>query len=641
MSLFEPLIDTTAFLVAHLASLIAFGASAWIFGETVLRRVPLERPERRWPLAGALGWGLILQTVGLLGFLGWLERWLVLGLLALGHLLCLGTWRSALAGLRRPGSTPRIGSPLVAGGLIAVPLVAATLYPATGFDATVYHLPYARAFIDSGGLEFLPDLRFPIFPQAGDMGFVLGFFLSGEIAAKLTQLLATWLTAGLLLDWGGLHDRRAGTWAAALWLGNPLVVWLGTNAYVDATLALFVTAAFLCWELWLRAGDRRWLWLAGAFTGLAAGTKYLGLFFLAALAIMTAWRGARARDARPLAVFLAFALAVLGPWYLRIVYHTGNPVFPFYAPIFGASEWASLHDQALPAGAGTGAGALGALWAVGWSQVTRIVEGLPFLAMVPWTAIFDRGVFHWQAPLSPWYLLLVPLCAPVALLDRRRRRLLVVVAVYGLFWLTTVRDLRFLLAGLPALNVTLAATLAGRRSSLARKPRTAPLVAVLLVAPGVFYAGFKCWERGLPPIGADSRDAYLSRQVPGFPAIRTMNRLEGRDYTVYALYAENLRYYAEGRFLGERFGPARYSLVEAVLADSGALAEELRSWGACFFLVRHPRPRELLPVDATFRRHFREHSAGDDFVLYRLPEIVCSRDTDKLHTTPSLASISP
>ncbi len=627
---FESFFDTVMFLASHLASFAILSASAWIFGEAVLRRLAIGRYQRRWALAGALGWGLIAQAMFLLGVLGLLDRGLVLTVLALAHMSCFRTWRSVLADRLRPGRLRPGISPL---GYIAVlPLFALALYPPIGFDATVYHLPYADAFVEAGGLEFLADLRFPVFPQVGEMGFVLGFFLSGDVAAKLTQLLAILLTAGLLFDWGMLYGRRTGTWAMALWLGNPLIVWLGTSAYVDATLALFVTAALSSWERWARDGNRGWLWLAGAFAGLAAGTKYLGLFFVCALGVLTAFRFLKSRDLRPFVALAAVALAVLAPWYLRIVYHTGNPVFPFYAPIFGSSEWASLHDQTL-LGAGGESGA-GGFWAVVGSQVSRITDGLFFLALVPWTAVFDRGVFHWQAPLSPYYLLLVPLCAPVALLERHTRRLVVLVAVYGLFWLTTVRDLRFLVAVMPALNVALVAALAGSRMlgnrlEPAKRLRdlVMPLSTGLLLAPGVLYAGYKIQKQGWLPVNAEQRVAYLSRQVPGYQAIAEMNDLEGRDYTVYSLYGENLRYYAEGRFLGDRFGPARYALIEAVLGDSRALAGELKSSGACFFLVLHPRSHELLRPDSHFSRHFSEQAVGDDFVLYRLPEVTCSRAT--------------
>ncbi len=606
-------------------------ASAWVFGETLLGRWLVGRPRERWPVAGALGLGVIAQAMFFLGLLGLLDRTIVLGLLALGHLFCRHTWSSSFGRSVFAGwIVTRAHRVSLAVGLVALgPLFVLALYPPTGFDAAVYHLPYARAFVDTGGLPFLPDLRFPVFPQAGEMGFVLGFFLSGEIAAKLTQLIAVWWTAGLLMLWGQeLQSREVGWWAAALWLGSPLVVWLGTSAYVDATLTLFVTATLYTWERWARTEDRRWLWLAGIFSGLAVSTKYLGLFFLAAAAVCTLWREGRQYKLRSVLVFSVVALAVLAPWYLRIVYYTGNPVFPFYAPLFGGSEWATLHDEALlpVAEAGQGAGTSAVLQLQAW----RIIEGLGFLLAVPWTAVFDREVFHWQAPLSPLYLVLLPICAPFALWAARTRRLMLLVGAYSLFWLTTVRDLRFLVAVAPALNLALAATLgrwalsSGAKVWLGIGRRyLSVLLAVVLVAPGWLYAFYKLSEQGSVPVTLDQRDAYLARHVSGYEAIQAIQQVEGSQYSVYALYGENLRYYADGRFLGDWFGPASFARIKAVLGDGRELYDELRGLGACYLLIRRHQPQALMPNDAFARRHFELRAAGDAFVLYRLRGVAC------------------
>ena len=122
---------------------------------------------------------------------------------------------------------------LTLGFLILAPCAVLALYPPTGFDATHYHLPFVKSFIAAQRLLFLPDLRVPVFPVAVEMDFVLAFFLSGDVAAQLTQLLAMLATAGLVFAWGRRgFSRRAGLWAAALWLGVPLVVFLGASAYV-------------------------------------------------------------------------------------------------------------------------------------------------------------------------------------------------------------------------------------------------------------------------------------------------------------------------------------------------------------------------------------------------------------------------
>ncbi len=606
--------DAALFLVLHLGSLVLIAASAWVFGETVLRRCRLDGGRA---LATALGLGLMAQATFFVGLAGGLRRGIVLALLALGHLACLRTWRRVLGlrvlgrlrGIRRPDRSRLLR--WATGTAILVPIIVLALYPPTGFDPTAYHLPYVKAFLEAQRLVFVPELRFPVFPQAVEMGFLLGFFLSGEIAAQLTQTLSLLLTAALIYEWGrDSFSSVAGGWAAALWLGTPLAVWVGASAFVDVGLAMYVTAAFCCQDRWRRDADRRWLWLAGAFAGFAAATKYLGLFFCGVLLGLTAVRAWKARAWRPVLAVAVAAALTLAPWYLRIVYHTGNPVFPFYASVFGESEWMSLHDRTLGA-------ADGGMAAVAARQFERMAEGLGFLLAVPWTAVFERDVFRGQAPLSPFYLMLLPLCLPLALLGRRTRRLLAVAGLYGLFWLTTVRDLRFLLPLLPALNLALADGLV-RWKALAAKQGVALAVAALLLAPGPLYAAYKIHERGRFPLTEPEREAFLASRVEGYDMIRRLNREAGEGYTVYALFGERLGYHCDGRFVGNPFGPARYSRILRALRSGRELHHELRSLGACHFLVRHRNWRVRLPEDDFFRQRFRLLGRDSDYALYEL-----------------------
>ena len=68
--------------------------------------------------------------------------------------------------------------------------------------------------------------------------------------------------------------------AAALFLGNPIVVYLAGTGYIEAGLTLFVTAGLFCLDRWRSAGGRGWLILAAVLTATACDVKYLGLFFL-------------------------------------------------------------------------------------------------------------------------------------------------------------------------------------------------------------------------------------------------------------------------------------------------------------------------------------------------------------------------
>lgn len=602
-----------AFAAVHLGSLAVIGASAWVFGETLLGRFgPGGRGPGRRALATALGLGLLAEAMFAAGVLGLFDRGTVLALLAAAHLICWRTWRDALGEARRFRPHP---SRIALGLALAAPFAVLALYPPTGWDATTYHLPYVETFVDTGRLAFAPGLRYPVFPQVVEMHFLLAFFLSGDVAAKLTQTLAAFLTAALIVAWGRrAFSRRAGIWAAALWLGTPLVVWLSSLAYVDVGLTLFVTAALYSWERWRDGGDERWLWLSGAFAGLAAGTKYLGLFFCGALAAATALHAWKLRSPRPVAAVALAAALVMAPWYLRIYAYTGNPVFPFYAPLFGDSEWTSRHDEVV-FGEASEAQAGGVLRVAG-RQAARVFEGLGFLLTVPWTGIFHRQLFHFQAPLTPLYLVLLPLAGPLALAVPRARRLVALVALYGLFWLAIEHDLRFLLPVFPALNLALAAglerwrTLAGSRAAVA--------VTILLFAPGFFYAGYKMAEWGPPPATEAARSDFLSRRIPGYAAIRTLNEIAGGSYTVYALFAEQLHYYADGRFLGDWFGPTGYRRILRAAGNSRALHAELRGLGADYFLVRYRNPRARLPLDRGFRRRFHLVWRDAEYALYRL-----------------------
>src|SRR5262249_45579906 len=193
------------------------------------------------------------------------------------------------------------------------------------------------------------ELRSPLSPQLDEALVAAVLLLAGDVAVQLVQLLSILLTAGLLVAWGGWdRSRRAGWIAAAAYLGSPIVIHLGTSAYVEAGLTLFTTAALYPLWRYLRSGARGWLAPAPFFPASAPDAQSLGLFFLATVVLLVAFSPARAGEAgsmgRPAArrladllLFSVVALAVLLPGYGRILYYTGNPVFPYLPRLFGHS----------------------------------------------------------------------------------------------------------------------------------------------------------------------------------------------------------------------------------------------------------------------------------------------------------------
>jgi hypothetical protein len=593
--------STAAFFSLHLLALLSLTATVYVTGRLIIRRLSGDEGEddswERFAVAVAMGLALWGSLGLLLGFAGLLARGPLLAAMAGVHLAGLGVWREMGRGARAlllavEGRRRRLWAVTGIAAVLA-PLVALALYPPTAFDETLYHLPFARAFARTGGVPFLPDLRVPVFPQLSELVFAEVLLLADDVTVHFVELLATAAVAALLVGWGRrisgskligsklIGSKLTGWLAAAIWLGNPIVVHLAGTAYLEPGLALFGTAALYAQERWRESGSRGWLALAAGFAGSAAGTKYLGLVFAGLVVLFTATAAPRGRRVRDLVLVGLVAGAVAGPWYARILFYTGNPVFPFFPGWFGART----------------------AWDTAWLQEHRsLLRRLGTFVRIPWSVVFERRDVGYQPPHSPVYLLGLPLLAAGAWRDARVRRLLGAVLAYALLFLVLLPDARYLVAVLPAASLALALSAA---PLLSRRPRVAIALAVAALLPGWLYAGYRLVQQGPVPVTAAARDRYLEQRLPVWPAVRFLNRTRGSLYTVYAFHAENMVYLAEGKLLGDWNGPGRFSLVQPLTRDPAALQAKLRELGADSLLVVDGRGVVLPYDDPAFRARFR------------------------------------
>jgi len=535
-----------AFLGSQLAALAALAATAYVLGWLLTRRLPLAPGIERAAVAATVGLAALGHLGLFLGLAGRLTRPALLAALAAVHLLGVISWRDLAAdcramesALERAAAGKARLAAMAALVLAVAPLFLLALYPPTAFDATLYHLPFARAFAASGGVPFLPHLRFPVFPQLNELLFAGMLLLDRDVGAQLVELLAILLTAALLIAWAaspgeGVGGRGGGWLAAAAFLGNPVVVGIGVTAYVEPGLTLFAAAAFYSACRYRDTGRRGWVALAAACGGAAADSKYLGLCFLAVAGLAIALAPARPwrRRLGDTVLFAAVAAAVLLPWYGRIVHYTGNPVFPFLGGLFGPSPWSPPS----------------------YRTPSMQPAGLAALFRLPWDVLFARQRAGDEPPFSPVYLLALPLLLAAARRDRRVRWALAVALACVLFYPAVPPDARYLLPALPPLSLALGAALAAV-AGVAGRPRRLAAAALLLLAPGWAYAVYRLARQGPMPATASARERYLAARLPLYPAIAALNRRCGDRYTVYGFFAENMRYYAMGSLLGDWNGP--------------------------------------------------------------------------------------
>jgi 4-amino-4-deoxy-L-arabinose transferase-like glycosyltransferase len=641
-SLASETLAAASLLLRQLLAVLGLTATAYVAGRTLLGWlgvVEAEAGDRRAratmetaAVATALGLVVVAQAGLLLGLAGLLKPGPILLALLGIHLASLAGWRSlrrGLAGLAR-GLGARAGGGgedggrwwwrrrrllWLAGGTAAVlPVALLTLYPPTAFDATLYHLPFARAFAASGALPVLPDLRVPVFPQLLETLFAMLLPFGGDLAAQAVALIATALTVALLLAWGWRFSPAAGWIAAAAYAGSPLVIYLAGTAYVEPGLALFSTAAFYAAARWWDGGGPAWLTLAAIFGCAAADTKYLGLYVLGlvAVAAVAAAPGPRVSRWRRLGMVTLVCAIVAAPWYGRIVAATGNPVFPYLPRLFGVSPWTPPSRYVVDP------------LALAGDVAVRMLR-------LPWDAVFARSRLGGYPPYSPVFLLAAPVLVAGAPARRRVRALLLAAAGYTMVILAILPDARYLLVVLPLVCLAvgdcvawLLESLASRRSlrSLASPPAVsrpagrrspdegwvkarAALLALAIFLPGWGYSLFSLYRLGPVPVTPAEREAFLARKLPLFSSIRYLDRACGNAYTLYAIHAENMVYLAAGRFLGDLTGPAAYRLVIPADGNAELLYRRLRALGADHLLTVEGDPA-LPPIfTAAFDRLFQ------------------------------------
>lgn len=561
--------DRLLFAAGHAAALAVLASTCYAAGLLILRRMDCGGGPEEVCAALTIGFGATGTILFLAGLAHLLYAPAIIVYVIVVHALAFRRMR------------PRISLAAIAPALV---LFVYALAPPTQWDATMYHLPYAKAFAKAHAVVFVDTLRFPVFPQLNEMLFTGMLLVYDDVAAQLVQLFALAVTALLLYTWARRWcSARSGLLSIAFLLGSPIAIFLGTSAYVDAGLAMFFVAALLFWETWRETDAPQWLILSAAAAGFAAGTKYHGLVLVAALALATIVVKRRAA-----ATFILIAALSGCAHYIRAWIWTGNPLFPFFTKIFGDNEWrGSLLETTL-------------------SGPFRLPAGNPLLWLLRLS--YDRETLHGQPPYSPACFLLFPVMLWV-LWRVPRLRVIGVIAI-GYAALVARFDPRFLFpsCALLALCAGIGLDQLGRRW-MARLTLPA---AVLLLLPSLVWIAVQFRGRGLFPATASARDAYLATRVAGYAEVDLLNQKHGDRYTVYAIAMDPLHYFADGRMVGDRIGPYRHELVASKRG-----AEAVRAMRADYLLLRSGAMPEWFS-DPAFRAHVRLLRDDGRVALYQL-----------------------
>ncbi|MCD4813258.1 glycosyltransferase family 39 protein [bacterium] len=328
----------------HLIWLAIFCLAAYGLGNPLLKKL-VHRPDSRldaFLFSTALGFTLMALTFFFLGVLQLYYSWV-----AVVFLLGAAGWGAWIVWTHREQLRPGKGWLLgqsnwmdkflliaVFGFLLLVGMMVTV--PEIFFDSLVYHLAVPDAWIKQQGIHVLSYNFFSNLPLMIEMLYTGALLVADERLCRMLHALLGLLGALAIFSIGRrFYGRRAGLWAAGLFLTVPVVVMNMQTCGVDAGAAFFAAMGFLA--LWAGLSDRHSNaspYLAGILVGMAVASKYNTVFMLGPAALFLLWQGFRRKIPVKTLLLLAIkigltAFCILMPWWLKNTVNTGNPVAPF------------------------------------------------------------------------------------------------------------------------------------------------------------------------------------------------------------------------------------------------------------------------------------------------------------------------
>ncbi|MBI4800916.1 MAG: glycosyltransferase family 39 protein [Elusimicrobia bacterium] len=382
--------------------------------------------------------------------------------------------------------------------------LAGALGPEIFYDSLVYHLAVPGFYVIKHKIDLMPYNLYSNLPLTHGMLYCAALLIKGEILAKFINYAALALTAVAVLAAGARYfSWRAGLWGALIFYTVFHTMATSWTAGTEALLTFFSLAS-LCALLNHKEEERRWLWLAACFAGLAMGVKYTGLF--PALGVMLAYayklRKTPLIAVRNLAVFTLIASLFVAPWLVKNYVYKGNPVYPFAAGVFGLD---AASDPAKVQGFLGETRQMGALKLKDW-------------ALHPWNITMGKaGNSEYFSPLFLFLLPVAPMLAVSAAGSGALTALWLYFLTVWLTWSGASTMVRFLMPAYPAAGLLMAHYLfSGGHKALKMALKAVVLLSCL---SGVYWSALVFYTQGRykPVLGQVSKEEYLSRTQPGYP----------------------------------------------------------------------------------------------------------------------------
>jgi hypothetical protein len=471
--------------------------------------------------------------------------------------------------------------------IILVVEIILCLVPPTARDELTHHLAIPKLYAQAGQIIEVPMAPYAYYPMLLDMLYTPWVYWGYDSVPKLIHGLFGFLT-GLSL-YAYLSRRMNAVYGLLgffFFISVPSVLRLSHWAYVDLGTTFYTTAALLCMLRWHEEKGRgRWLLMAALSAGFAVATKPNGFVAWLLLFFLFAWLSVRKNEQAHDRIFSECILfAVVGalpflPWLAKNWLQTGNPFFPLLGGFFAAKTGVGGNDASYVS--------LGVfakrelLYGESWWQITTLPLRLFFFGR-------DDDPQYFDGVLGPSLILLLPWAFKGKWLEEKK--LLMSFALLFFLYALFLVDLRarYVLPIVPPMVILFTY---GVFNVYLRIKQPAYLFAVLFgfAACNSYYL-WRYFQDVAPlgyVIGRETREAYLARALPEYPAFRYVNRELSPATKIYLLFVGRRVYHCEREYFhdgGDLPGFLLRTIREA--KDPVDIARQLKAKRLTHLLVR-------------------------------------------------------
>jgi len=472
------------------------------------------------------------------------------------------------------------------------------LLPPTARDELTHHLAIPRLYVKAGRIYGIPFAPYSYYPMLLDMLYTPWVRWGWDSVPKLIHGLYGFMTA--LLIYAYLARRLSpfyGLLGFFFFIFTPVILRLGSWAYVDLGMTFYATASLLCLLRWIEVREIRnppssirnfqfrWLILAGLSAGFAVATKPNGMLVVLLLLLMLIYapgreKGKSVRETLSFAFFfLVLAGTAVSPWVLKNLLWTGNPFFPFLTGVFGSG--------------GGGGVSVGEASGLGIFTMRELLygENIWQILALPVRIFFtgrDDQPQYFDGVLNPILILFLPWSFKGKW--REEKRLLFAFSFLYLLYAFFLADLRvrYILPIVPPLVILLVYAVHNIYLRIVHPSFLYGAVILLLAMNGVYLWNY---FQALSPLGYlrgnESREAYLGRMLPEYPAVQYINHNTPSTVRIYFLFVGRRVYYCERDYFHDD-GDNPWILLRTIQSarEGNDIRVKLRERGLTHLLVR-------------------------------------------------------